>query len=287
MTAAYMFDKEEFYGRTIVLTLSYPLFEIPFIGVYLIVLAFLFGAIFASFITCTAWRVVRHEDWKLGHSHCDTCGHELSTADLFPIISYIALKGKCRYCGSKVPPRDLIFEILLGLLFAGTLVFHGVVDAAVVATLILEVLLLGLSLADWDSGVIPDGFLAAILVSWIITVGFFKDIRVYVIEGLIAAACVGIVMAIVTAVIGKIKNSKMSYGPTKLAICLMLFLGINGGIIAAAAGIVMGIIFTVVCNSKKRKISLAPAISIGAIVGLILKDTLILFVMSWPTLTWV
>ena len=94
---------------------SYPLFQIPLVGYYLIFLAFLFGAVFASFITCTAWRVVRHEDWMLGHSHCDTCGHELSTADLFPIISYIALKGKCRYCGSKVPPRDQIFEIILGV----------------------------------------------------------------------------------------------------------------------------------------------------------------------------
>ena len=143
---------------------TYPLYDMLFIGIYLIVLSFIFGAVFASFITCTAWRVVRGEDWKMGHSHCDTCGHELSTADLFPIVSYVALKGKCRYCGSKVPPRDLIFEILLGLLFAGTLALHGCVDAAVVAALTLEVLLLGLSLADWDSGVIPDGFLVAILV---------------------------------------------------------------------------------------------------------------------------
>ena len=71
---------------------SYPLYDMLFIGIYLIVLSFIFGAVFASFITCTAWRVVRGEDWKMGHSHCDTCGHELSTADLFPIVSYVALK---------------------------------------------------------------------------------------------------------------------------------------------------------------------------------------------------
>ena len=136
---------------------SYPLFQIPFVGVYLIVLAFLFGAVFASFITCTAWRVVRNEDWIYGHSHCDTCGHELSTADLFPIVSYIALKGKCRYCGSKVPPRDLIFEIILGVLFAATLWLHGVVDAAVIAVLALEMLLLGLSLAARNPlGITPE-----------------------------------------------------------------------------------------------------------------------------------
>lgn len=244
----------------------------PAVGIYLIVLAFIFGAIFASFITCTAWRVVRGEDWMLGHSHCDTCGHELSTADLFPVISYIALKGKCRYCGSKVPPRDLIFEIILGLLFAGTLALHGAIDAIVIATLVLEVLLLGLSLADWDSGVIPNGFLAAILVVWIMTVGFMPDMREYAIEGLIASACVGLVMALVTAVIGKVKKTKMNYGPVKLAMCLMLFLHIKGACIAIGIGVVLGIIFTLVCKSKKRKIALAPAISIATISAILLSN---------------
>lgn len=254
--------------------LSFPLFDVPAAGIYLIVMAFLFGAVFASFITCTAWRVVRGEDWMLGHSHCDTCGHELSTADLFPIISYLALKGKCRYCGSKVPPRDLIFEIILGLLFAGTLALHGAIDAVVIAALVLEVLLLGLSLADWDSGVIPNGFLAAILVVWIMTVGFMPDIREYAIEGLIASACVGLVMVLVTAVIGKVKKTKMNYGSVKLAMCLMLFLHIKGACIAVGIGVVLGIVFALVCKSKKRKIALAPAISISVVAAMLLKDAL-------------
>lgn len=259
------------------MTFSYPLFDMPFIGIYLIVLSFLFGAVFASFITCTAWRVVRGEDWMLGHSHCDTCGHELSTADLFPIFSYIALKGKCRYCGSKVPPRDLIFEILLGLLFAGTLALHGSVDAPVAACLALEMLLLGLSLADWDSGVIPDGFLAAILVVWIMTVGFVPDMQRYAIEGVISSACVGLVMAIGTAVIGKVKKIKPGYGPAKLAMCLMLFLGFKGTVIAVGAGIVLGIVFALVCKSKQKKISLAPAISLAFIAAFLLRDVLAKF----------
>ena len=257
---------------------TYPLFEIPFIGVYLIILAFMFGAVFASFITCTAWRVVRGEDWMLGHSHCDTCGHELSTADLFPIISYIALKGKCRYCGSKVPPRDLIFEIILGLLFAGTLALHGVVDAAVIAALALEMLLLGLSLADWDSGVIPDGFLAAILVVWILTVGFRQGIQRFAIEGVIASLACGLLMAVATAIIGKIMKAKVSYGPTKLAMCLMLFLGFKGSVVALGVAVVLGIFFALVCKSKKRRISLAPAISIGFVVAFLVKDVLMLVV---------
>ena len=259
------------------MTFSYPLFDMPFIGIYLTVLAFMFGAIFASFITCTAWRVVRGEDWMLGHSHCDTCGHELSTADLFPIFSYVALKGKCRYCGSKVPPRDLIFEILLGLLFAGTLALHGAIDAVVVSALVLEVLLLGLSLADWDSGVIPNGFLAAILVVWIMTAGFMPDMQNYALEGLASSACVGLVMVIGTAVVSKIKKAKVSYGPAKLAMCLMLFLRIKGATMAVCAGIVLGIVFALICKSKKKPVALAPAISLAVIIAFLLKDVLAKF----------
>ena len=254
--------------------LSYPLFQIPFVGYYLIFLAFLFGAVFASFITCTAWRVVRHEDWMLGHSHCDTCGHELSTADLFPIVSYIALKGKCRYCGSKVPPRDLIFEIILGLLFAGTLALHGAIDAIVIATLVLEVLLLGLSLADWDSGVIPDGFLAAILVVWILSAAFRPDVQRFAFEGIIASLTAGILIALGTAITGKIMKTKVSYGPAKLAMCLLIFLGFKGSVIAMGVAVVLGIVFAIVCKAKKRKISLAPAISIGFVAAFLVRDIL-------------
>ena len=135
-------------------------------------------------------------------------------------------------------------------------------------------LLLGLSLADWDSGVIPNGFLGAILVVWIMTVGFMPDIREYAIEGLIASACVGLVMALVTAVIGKVKKTKMNYGPVKLAMCLMLFLHIKGACIAVGIGVVLGIIFALVCKSKKRKIALAPAISISVVAAMLLKDAL-------------
>ena len=254
---------------------SYPLFQIPFVGYYLIFLAFLFGAVFASFITCTAWRVVRGEDWMLGHSHCDTCGHELSTADLFPIVSYIALKGKCRYCGSKVPPRDLIFEIILGVLFAVTLALHGVVDAAVISALALEMLLLGLSLADWDSGVISGGFLAAILVVWILSAGFRPDIQRFAFEGVIASLAAGLLISIGTAIAGKILKTKVNYGPAKLAMCLLIFLGFKGSVIAMGVAVVLGIVFAIVCRARKRKLSLAPAISIGFVAAFLVKDLLV------------
>jgi hypothetical protein len=73
-----------------------PLFEITYIAVFTIVLAFIFGTVLASFITCTAGRVLAGEDWTRGFSHCDTCGHQLGTADLFPVISYTSSSYRAR-----------------------------------------------------------------------------------------------------------------------------------------------------------------------------------------------
>ena len=51
-----------------------------------------------------------------GRSFCPACNHELKWFDLIPIFSYLTLKGKCRYCGAKIPLRDTILEGVGGLL---------------------------------------------------------------------------------------------------------------------------------------------------------------------------
>ena len=79
-------------------------------------------------------------------------------------------------------------------------------------------------------------------------------------------------MIIATAIISRITGSKLSYGPSKLVMCLLLFLHIRGACMALGIAIVTGIIFALVCKAKNRKISLAPAISIGCIAALLLAD---------------
>ena len=89
-------------------------------------------------------------------------------------------------------------------------------------------------------------------------------------------------MAVATAIIGKVKKTKMNYGPVKLAMCLMLFLGFRGSVIAVIVGILLGILFALVCKSKKRKMSLAPAISLAFIAAFLLKDILVLLGIQIP-----
>lgn len=99
-------------------------FSVGFI-IYILVVAFAFGAVFGSFLTCLADRLVRHESIVRGRSHCDHCGHVLGAADLVPIFSWLVLKGKCRYCGAHIPPRDVIVECMMGAVFAGGILRFG------------------------------------------------------------------------------------------------------------------------------------------------------------------
>lgn len=83
--------------------------------IYIII--FLAGAFFGSFFTLAVYRIPKNEDILIKHSYCPNCNHKLGFFDLFPIFSYILLKGKCRYCGNKIRARYLILEILSGFTF--------------------------------------------------------------------------------------------------------------------------------------------------------------------------
>lgn len=81
------------------------------------VFSFIFGTCTGSAYLCFLDRKKRHESWLHGHSHCNACGHELAGKDLIPVISYISLKGKCRYCKAHYPISSLLSEVVSGCAF--------------------------------------------------------------------------------------------------------------------------------------------------------------------------
>lgn len=81
------------------------------------ILIFIIGTLFGSFSTLAVYRIPRHEDITHKHSYCPHCNHKLLFLDMVPILSYIFLGGKCRYCKRKIRIRYLLLEILTGLIF--------------------------------------------------------------------------------------------------------------------------------------------------------------------------
>lgn len=72
---------------------------------------------FGSFYTLAVYRIPKRQDIVHTHSYCPNCEHQLGFLDLIPILSYLFLRGKCRYCKHKIRPRYLILEMLSGILF--------------------------------------------------------------------------------------------------------------------------------------------------------------------------
>jgi leader peptidase (prepilin peptidase) / N-methyltransferase len=86
---------------------------------YAAVVAAVFGLTIGSFVGVVADRVPRKESVVKPGSHCVACGVPLRPVDNVPLFSYLILRGRCRSCGVKIPPRDLYVELLTALLFAG------------------------------------------------------------------------------------------------------------------------------------------------------------------------
>lgn len=86
-------------------------------NVILYLILFAMGCIFGSFLTLATYRIPINQDITHERSYCPKCNHKLSFLDLIPILSYIFLGGKCRYCKSKISIRYFLMEFLGGISF--------------------------------------------------------------------------------------------------------------------------------------------------------------------------
>lgn len=86
-------------------------------NVIIYIIFFIIGILFGSFFSLAIYRIPLHQDITHKRSYCPNCNHKLKFLDLIPILSYIFLKGKCRYCGKKIKNRYLLLEIISGIVF--------------------------------------------------------------------------------------------------------------------------------------------------------------------------
>ena len=85
------------------------------IVIYLLI--FIMGTVFGSFFTLAVHRIPLRQNITHERSYCPKCNHRLEFLDLIPLLSYIFLGGKCRYCKAKIRPRYLILEFVSGTVF--------------------------------------------------------------------------------------------------------------------------------------------------------------------------
>lgn len=87
----------------------------------LYIIFFVFGTIIGSFVNALQYRIENKLSISKGRSICPNCKHELTWLDLVPLLSFVFLKGKCRYCNKKISSQYPIIEVVTGFAFLAIL----------------------------------------------------------------------------------------------------------------------------------------------------------------------
>ncbi len=85
---------------------------------------FLLGSVIGSFINVVVFRLHSKESITKGRSKCPSCGHQLVAKDLIPVVSFLLLRGRCRYCGNLISWQYPLVELGVGTLFVIAGFYH-------------------------------------------------------------------------------------------------------------------------------------------------------------------
>lgn len=237
------------------------------------ILFFVLGLLFGSFYNVVALRVPKKESIVTPPSHCTNCQRRLTVVDLFPVFSYIFLKGKCRTCGVKISPIYMVSELLTGLLFAFSYWELGFSTELVVALLFISLLII-INVSDIAYMLIPDKILLFFL-PLLIVGRIFSPLSPW--WDSIVGALVGFAILYLIAVVSK---GGMGGGDVKLFFLIGIVLGTVNSLltlfIASVIGMIVGIIVLKVRGQgRKTPVPFGPSIAIAAVIVYFYGETLI------------
>jgi len=239
-----------------------------------LVLAFLGGLIFGSFLTVVAHRVPRGESVVGGRSHCPHCGAQIAAYDNVPVFSWLVLRGRSRCCGEPISPRYPLTELALAVLWTATVAVLWNDPVEIALGLVFVFTLLAVTLTDLERRVIPNKILlvAAIAGVLIAAIGDPSSLP----ERLLAAIAAGGVLFLVVLAYPR----GMGLGDVKLTALMGLYLGRNVApavLVALLLGSIVGLAMIARHGAAARKqaIPFGPFLAIGGVVGLLAGDQLV------------
>lgn len=240
------------------------IFQDTFLLLYFTILALIIGAVAGSFLNCAAWRIAHHESFLKGRSHCPSCGHVLRAADLVPVFSWLLLKGKCRYCKTKVPARYEIAELVMAAAAVAVL-YRFDLSWRCLQMFLLTCILFLLSLVDLEIYEIPDGCHIAGILNWLIFLPLIhkEAIGSAFLGGLLGGLAIGGGILFISLLMDKLLGKEsLGGGDVKLLFVLGLYLGVVPGLFTLILACVLGL-FTVVLK-KESRIPFGPSIAVAA-----------------------
>ncbi len=227
---------------------------------------FIVGSIFGSFLNVCIYRLPKGISIVFPRSFCPSCKKSIKILDNVPILSYLFLRGRCRFCGAKIPVRYFVVEILTAsislLLYLKYRAF-----LPTIFYLVMCGALLAASFIDLEHMIIPDE-----LSLGIVPFGFLYNFIMKGEEGLIFSFLgffVGGFLPFAIAKAYKIlrKREGLGGGDVKLLCGIGSFLGVSGAVFSLVFGALFGLVFGIFEILKKRE-RLALAIPFGPFISL-------------------
>lgn len=249
------------------------------------VIFFILGTAVGSFLNVLIDRLPNGENPFKGRSRCDYCNKALSPLDLVPVVSFLFLKGRCRYCKKKLSIQYPLVELVTGIIFVLCFWFVtyrelGISQVTIfsyISLLTIFCSFLVIFVADSKYQIIPDLMLVGA------TIGLFFYWLSSNIVNLVSNVGSGVVGALFFLLIYAITRGKgMGMGDIKLAFVLGLFLGfpkiVVGVYLAFLTGAILGVILILIKKkSFGQRIAFGPFLIIGASISFFVGDIFLLW----------
>ena len=233
------------------------------------------GLALGSFATVVAHRVPRGEPIAAGRSRCPACSATIAAYDNVPVLSWLALRGRCRGCGERIPVRYPLTELAMAALFTATVLILGTGDVGELALgLALCALLVIVTLTDLERRVIPNAVLLGGAVIGV-AIAAAADPGGLVERGIAAAGAGGFLFCVALAY-----PRGMGMGDVKLVCVMGLYLGravAPAMLIGFTAGAVMGLALIARHGpaARKRAVPFGPFLALGGVIGLWFGDAIV------------
>lgn len=260
-----------------------------------VAIVFIYGIVFGSFYNVVIYRLPMDKSITKGRSHCPSCGTTLRAKDLVPLLSWVLLGGKCRYCKSKISVRYPIIEGVTGLLFV--LAYRNFeMGAPFVLYCSFYSMLLITAMIDWDHMFVSEevligfSFLSAACLGWMAVSGTGVDslwlgtapLKDHFFGLLIGFVSYGAIYLVAKAIY---KQEAFGSGDVILMAAIGLVLGVRDTVMTAFMAFYIAIVFIILMKLFGKKFNLrdeipfGPYMCIGAVIASLYGDELFGFYM--------
>jgi leader peptidase (prepilin peptidase)/N-methyltransferase len=243
---------------------------------YLIyVYAAVVGLVVGSYLNVLIYRLPRGESTVWSRSHCPYCAGTIRVRDNLPLVSFLLLRGQCRYCGAPISWRYPLVEAATATLFVSCVLRFGISPRAIIAA-VFGCLMILLAVIDLEHFLLPDritmpGILTGLAVSlWLPRTSFLDA----VVGALVGA---GILILVINFWYWLREEEGMGMGDVNMMALIGAFLGWQGVLtalgMAAFAGSLVGLGLLVTRRGGLRsRLPFGTFLAFGALFSLFVGD---------------